>query len=126
VVGARTTCGASTVRRAIEPFASSCFHEEVITSPRQARNTLAYVLNNSRKHRQDEGADQRTWNVDPFSSAVLFDGWKERADEVLLWKWRDTYEPLIVYLPKSWLLREGWRKHVLIGFREVPRSRPMN
>jgi hypothetical protein len=54
---------------------------------------------------------------------VLFDGWKEREEEVVLWKWRGTYDPLVVYFPKTWLLREGWRMHGLVGFRDVPSSR---
>jgi hypothetical protein len=27
---------------------------------------------------------------------------------------------MFVYLPKTWLLYEGWRKHGLISFTEVP------
>jgi len=34
--------------------------------------------------------------------------------------YRETYQPMIVYLPKTWLLREGWRRHGLIRFDEVP------
>jgi hypothetical protein len=52
---------------------------------------------------------------------VLFDGWLEREDEALMWRWRDTYDPLVVYRPKSWFLREGWRKDgAPIRFREIP------
>src|SRR5690606_26642940 len=76
------------------------FHQEIIKTPKQARHTLAYVLNNWRKHREDRGALERTWNVDPFSTGVLFDGWKEREAACVLWRWRDTYDPLVVYLPK--------------------------
>jgi hypothetical protein len=25
-----------------------------------------------------------------------------------------------VWLPKTWLFREGWKRHGLIGIREVP------
>jgi REP element-mobilizing transposase RayT len=96
------------------------FHQEIITTPKQARHTLAYVLNNWRKHREDRGALERTWSVDPFSTGVLFDGWKERENEYVLWRWCDTYDPLVVYLPKTWLLREGWRRHGLVGFRAIP------
>jgi hypothetical protein len=99
------------------------FHQELITTPSQARHALSYVLNNWRKHREDRGAKTRTWNVDPFSTGVLFDGWKENADDPLMWKWRDTYDPLVVYRPKSWLLRVGWRGRGLIGFGEVPGPR---
>src|SRR5690606_1023549 len=99
------------------------FHQEIIKTPNQARRALAYVLNNWRKHREDRGDFERMWNVDPFSTGVWFDGWKEREGEHFLWRWRDTYDPLVVYLPKTWLLREGWRKHGLVPFREVPSAR---
>jgi REP element-mobilizing transposase RayT len=101
------------------------YHQEIITSPRQARRTLAYVLNNWRKHREDKGELQRTWKVDPFSTGILFDGWKEREQAVFYMPYRDTYEPMFVYLPKTWLLRVGWRKGgSLISFFEVPSAKP--
>jgi hypothetical protein len=97
------------------------FHQEIIRTPRQARNTLAYVLNNWRKHGDDRARYARTWNVDPFSTGVLFDGWKELDDAELTWRWRETYDPLVVYLPKTWLLKEGWRRGgPLIRFGEIP------
>jgi REP element-mobilizing transposase RayT len=99
------------------------YHPEVITSPKQARRTLSYVVNNWRKHREDRFEYAAGWNVDPFSSGVLFLGWKERAEAEVLWKWRDTYDPLVVYLPKTWLLSEGWLKHGRISWDEVPSSR---
>ena len=86
------------------------FHQEIITTPKQARNSLSYVLNNWRKHREDQIRIATDWLVDPYSTGVMFMGWTERQDAVVLWKWRDTYEPLRVYLPKTWLLREGWRR----------------
>jgi hypothetical protein len=98
------------------------YHEEIIKTPRQARHTLSYVLNNWRKHREDQGELQRTWKVDPFSSAALFHGWKELEGAPVLWPIRVGYEALTVYLPKTWLLRVGWQIHGLIGTREVPSS----
>jgi hypothetical protein len=77
-------------------------------------------LNNWRKHREDRGQLQRTWNVDPFSSGALFGGWKALEDQVLMWPLRETYQPLVVYLPKTWLLYEGWRMYGLIKFDEIP------
>jgi REP-associated tyrosine transposase len=97
------------------------FHQEIIETPTQARHALSYVLNNWRKHREDRG---RSWNVDPFSTGVLFSGWKQRADSVLLWHWRDSYQPLVVYLPKTWLLRIGWQRGgALVDWTEVPSRR---
>jgi REP element-mobilizing transposase RayT len=95
------------------------YHSEIITSPRQARHALAYVLNNWRKHQQDRGALERTWMVDPFSSAVSFLGWKQLEGQTG-WKVRDTYEPMVVWEPRTWLLKVGWRKHGLLDCYEVP------
>jgi putative transposase len=98
------------------------FHEEIIKTPTQARNALAYVLNNWRKHRQDRDDHTRGWNVDAFSTGIQFTGWREREDAIFMWKPRETYRPLVVYLPSSWLLRVGWRERGggTIPFAYVP------
>jgi REP element-mobilizing transposase RayT len=96
------------------------FHQEIITSPKQARRALAYVLNNWRKHREDAHDFARDWRVDPYSTGVFFDGWRERANAHVYMPYRDDYQPLVVYLPTTWLLHEGWRKHGLIPFELVP------
>lgn len=101
------------------------YHQEIIETPRQARHALAYVLNNWRKHREDRKADTESWNVDPFSTGWNFMGWRERADEDVHWRHRDTYDPLVVYFPKTWLLSQGWRKAGPISFYEVPSARPL-
>ncbi len=99
------------------------FHQEIIETPRQARHALSYVLNNWRKHREDGAAVARAWNVDPFSTGISFDGWKQREDADVWWKPREGYDPLVVYLPRTWLLRVGWRKHGAISWTEVPGAR---
>jgi REP element-mobilizing transposase RayT len=100
------------------------YHLEHLTSPRQARNVLAYVLNNWRKHGEDRArnrdAQAARWNVDPFSTGALFGGWKERTDAELMWRWPETYQPLVVYVPQSWILRTGWTRHGQVSFHEVP------
>ena len=88
--------------------------------PVWGRHALAYVLNNWRKHREDREAFARGWKVDPYSTGALFSGWKERGDDPLLWKLPETYEPLFVWFPKTWLLNEGWRRYGLIRMDEVP------
>src|SRR5262249_39788193 len=55
----------------------SPYHAEVIASPRHARNTLAYVLNNWRKHGEHRRPVARRWRIDPYSSASCFTGWAE-------------------------------------------------
>src|SRR5215468_5379718 len=96
------------------------YHAEIITSPRQARHALSYVMNNWRKHQEDLRAPMSGWTIDWFSSAAMFTGWAEYGDEPLLWRGPATYDPLIVYQPKTWLLREGWKKSGSISCREVP------
>jgi putative transposase len=96
------------------------FHQEIITTPRQARHALSYVLNNWRKHREDRGDVQRTWNVDPFSTGALFGGWMALESAHVMWPLPRTYDPLVVYFPKTWLLSTGWLIHGRLDFREVP------
>ena len=100
------------------------YHAEIITSPRQARHTLAYVMCNWRKHEEDRAAPMRTWKIDWFSSAVMFPGWAEYGEEPFLWRGPGTYEPLVVYQPRTWLLREGWKRNgATISYREVPSAK---
>ena len=99
------------------------FHQEIITNPKQARRALAYVINNWRKHREDVHDFSRKWRVDPYSTGVFFDGWKERAQARVYMPYRDDYQPLVVCLPRTWLLSEGWRRHGLIPFDFVPSQR---
>jgi hypothetical protein len=64
-----------------------------------------------------------TWTIDWFSSAVMFPGWAEYGEEAFLWRGPGTYDPLVVYQPKTWLLREGWKKAGPISYRELPSAK---
>jgi len=99
------------------------YHLEVIRSPTQARHAISYVLNNWRHHGEDRGELSSTWLVDPFSSAIVFPDWIERQDEPWLWRIRETYDPLVVFRPQTWLLGEAWKKVGPISYREVPGQR---
>lgn len=91
------------------------YHRVDITSPRQMRCALAYVLNNWRRHREDVttvGAENAL--IDPYSTAWAFDGWSD-LDEVPRWERLPSAEP------KTWLLRVGWRRGGgKISVRSVP------
>ena len=100
------------------------YHARVLTSPRQCRNAVSYVLNNWRRHQEDRADIARAWTLDPFSSAVNFGGWKELAGSPFLFPVRDTYDRLLTCTPQTWLLRTGWTKHGLVGAREVPGPAP--
>jgi REP element-mobilizing transposase RayT len=96
------------------------FHARPLTSPRAVRNALAYLLGNWRHHGEDHAAFARTWKVDPFSSGAVFPGWKELEDSPVLWPLPPTYNPLIVFRPRTWLLRNWDRFCPLISVWEVP------
>jgi putative transposase len=97
------------------------YHATIIRTPRHARHEIAYVLNNWRRHGESQKRVSGRWRIDPFSSGPSFDGWRDaEAREV---KWPETYVPLPVWEPRTWLLREGWRRHGLIRSTEVPGPR---
>jgi REP element-mobilizing transposase RayT len=87
------------------------FHSVLLTSPRQVRNALCYVLNNARRHRLalEPGA------VDPFSSGDVFDGWRRSPADAA----RET-SPSVVSRARTWLLSRGWRRHGRIDLDEIP------
>jgi REP element-mobilizing transposase RayT len=110
-----TMLGSGKRRRCGQVFAGR-YHVEVITSPRRARHALNYLLNNWRKHREDQQGLASTWLIDPFSTGILFPDWKELADKDFMWPIR---EPTI-----RW-----WYFVRVAGFCERPgsamaRSRP--
>jgi hypothetical protein len=75
---------------------SGRYHSRVLSTPREARNALVYVLLNFRKHlRAGPG-------IDPRSSGPWFDGWMHRAEP--------TGAPCPVAAPRTWLASTGWRR----------------
>jgi REP element-mobilizing transposase RayT len=100
------------------------YHMRVLTSPRAVRHALAYVLNNWRKHGEDRDGLPSTWKVDPFSSGVGFWGWRELEGRTTLFKPPKEYQALCVWLPTTWLLREGWTRHGLVSTHDVPGPHP--
>lgn len=93
-----------------------------IGSPTQARNTINYVLNNWRRHGQDEtGIEVRYWDIDYMSSAISFDGWAELEQPNFVFRYRvPVEERLCVAMPRSWLLSKGWRKVGSISMYALP------
>ena len=78
------------------------YHQRVLTTPRQVRSALRYVLCNARKH--GLAPSERGW-LDPCSSAAAFDGWSIELSSL---------GPSALCPPTSapttWLLRVGWRR----------------
>ena len=119
-----TALGDGKRRRCGKVFADR-YHLTVITSPTQARNAIAYCLGNWRHHGEDREGLPSTWLVDPFSSAISFPDWAELEGEPWMWPIRETYDPLMVRRPQTWLLREGWKKAGSpISARDVPGKLP--
>jgi REP element-mobilizing transposase RayT len=106
-------------RKRTGPVFPDRYYPRIVRMPLQARRALAYVLNNWRKHKEDRGDASKTWRLDPYSSAVSFNGWTERSE----WDVPPEYEKLPVAPPQTWLLREGWRRHGTISVFEVPSRR---
>lgn len=75
------------------------YHARVLGTPRQTRNAIAYVLCNARKH--GHAPPRRGW-IDRCSSAGSFDGWSVAT--------ATNTAPLATSVPRTWLLRIGWRR----------------
>jgi REP element-mobilizing transposase RayT len=97
-------------RRAGAVFADR-FHARLLRSPREVRQALAYVLCNANKH-----GGPRV-QVDWASSGRWFDGWRHGPLGL------PEGPPSPVAAARSWLLRQGWRRHGLIDVGEWPGGR---
>ncbi|HEY7375490.1 MAG TPA: transposase [Polyangia bacterium] len=75
---------------------SSRYHARALSTPREMRNALAYVLLNFRKHLRAAPG------VDPCSSGPWFDGWSRPPS------WGEASRP--VAWPRTWLATVGWRR----------------
>lgn len=120
-------------------FWADRWHGRALTSPREVRNALVYVLANFKKHTKTPPSS----GIDAFSSAVLFDGWRGFHSTALMPRAGPPFErahergarraargdtPLVrslasfvvVSRPTTWLARTGWRRHGLIRVDERP------
>ena len=108
--------------RSYGPVFAHRYHETQITTPWQARNSIAYVLNNWRKHREDL-ASIRTMSakLDVYASGLAFDGWcDENGHAAQQFTIPAGYKPLPVSPPRTSLLRSDWRRFGLIKLFETP------
>lgn len=99
------------------------YHARVLTTARDVRNVLRYVLLNARHHAAERGEKLARYWVDPFSSGPWFEGWKEPIKSNADWLTRLRKRPRPTALPRTWLLATGWRRHGLLAFDEVPGSK---
>lgn len=91
------------------------YHDRVLTSPREVRNVLVYVMGNARHHAAAGRMVRVPQAIDTFTSAPWFDGFREtmtvRGIETV---------PRPVTDAHTWLLTIGWRRHGLLSVHEVP------
>jgi hypothetical protein len=90
------------------------YFARILRTPRQTRNCLCYLLNNCRRHDAQRRRTRPEGWIDPCSSGVFFDGWRDAP--VVAVAGRDPP----VSVAHGWLLRVGWRRHGLISVDEVP------
>lgn len=74
------------------------YHEVVLSSPRQVRNALDYILHNGRRH-GILGLER--W-LDPCSSTRWSDGFRDAIP--------DTNWPPTLARAQTWVLTKGWRR----------------
>jgi len=92
------------------------YHLHVLRTPREVRNTLAYVLLNGRRHLAKLGRSMpRFARIDPASSGRFFSGWNRRFQPET-----GLHDHPPVAAPHTWLLRAGWHRHGLIDPTEIP------
>jgi REP element-mobilizing transposase RayT len=93
------------------------YQVEVLRTPRQVKNALAYVLNNLRHHEEQIGFEPYPRDhVDELSSAPWFAGWRIPVKH-------GATGPPPHAPPRTWLLRTGWRRHGLLDPGYVPGRR---
>jgi REP element-mobilizing transposase RayT len=86
------------------------YHARALRTPREVRNAIRYVLLNGRHHAAERGQVLARGWIDPYSSALWFDGWRDaiRTDAPWLRALARTSSPTAA--PHTWLLDEGWRR----------------
>jgi len=118
-IAARLARAVNRVFRRKGPVLADRYRVRVLTSPRQVRNAIAYVLLNARKHMAEAGRKLSLTeaDVDPASSGRWFDGWKRGSEPTA-----PPEERSPVAEPRFWLLATGWRRRGggLIHPAEIP------
>lgn len=96
-------------------FAADRWFGRALTSERQVRTALVYVINNHRKHIRRPPLK----GLDPLSSAQWFDGFAFDLPA----RFRSIGPPAITPAT-TWLLRIGWRHRGRIRWTDRPAPRP--
>lgn len=104
------------------PLFAERYHARALRTPRDVRNVLRYVLLNGRHHAAQRGITLPPHWIDPFSSSIWFDGWRDplRIDRPHLHALVRRGCPTAA--PRTWLLRTGWRRAGPLALDDVPAS----
>jgi REP element-mobilizing transposase RayT len=86
------------------------FHTRTLATPTAVRHALRYVLLNFRKHGEAKPRER----LDPYSSAFALPDWQTETSI----HFADV--TMQVALPRTWLLREGWRRAGPLSPWETP------
>ena len=95
-------------------FVDDRWFGRALTSDRQVRTALVYVINNHRKHIRRPPLK----GLDPLSSAVWFDGFAFELPA----RFRGS-GPRSIVPASTWLLRVGWRRRGRIRWTDSPAPR---
>lgn len=97
------------------------YHARALRTPREVRAAIRYVLLNARHHARDAGrALARGW-IDPYSSALWFQGWRQAIRVEAPWLQALRREGRPTASARTWLLVEGWQRGGgMISVDEVP------
>lgn len=96
------------------------YHATIITTPKQARHTISYVLLNWKRHNEHRSDVARTWKIDWYSSSISFTDWAEYSDPDFPRIGPPNHIPLCVRPPQTWLLRTGWKLDGTISCLDTP------
>lgn len=83
------------------------YHRHDLTTPREVRNALVYVLMNGKKHGE---SPREARLLDPYSSAAENDVWEDV----------EVGPPRVCAAPRFWLLAVGWKRGGLLRTTEAP------
>jgi REP element-mobilizing transposase RayT len=101
------------------------YHARALRSPREVRNAIRYVLLNGRHHAAERGQVLASGWLDPFSSALWFDGWRDAIRTDAPWLRVLANHPCPTAPPRTWLLNGGWRRGGgLIAIDDIPGPSP--
>jgi hypothetical protein len=121
-IGARLARSVNRVAGRTGRVLSERYHLRLLSTPKEVRNALRYVLLNARRHAAAaRKAVPGTALLDPASSARWFDGWRRHADAAAhSTTGADPPHRRPVARARTWLLTVGWRRYGLLDPEDVP------